>query len=1722
MKPWLYPFTLILLCVFYPFTNFAQVNITAGFTGPDTACMNTPVQFTNTSEGASNYYWSFCAAGFNTTPQAKNLGNPGNLLNSPVFMDYSLDDDGNYYGFISNYSNGNITRLDYGNSLLNTPVATNLGNFNGLIPIYAEGIQVKKAAGKCYAFVVAGGDANGFGSELIRLDFGSSFANTPTATSLGNVGNMLFPHDLFITSENNNFYGFTINIIDNTLTRFDFGNSLENQPVGINYGSIDVNYPSGFSFINTAGNWYAFITNRDGNSITRLDFGNSITNFPTSTNIGNPGNFLYRPRDISIFQSCNGITGLVVNEEDETTGSIIKLDFGSDILSNPLSNNLGNLGSLQFPHSISKFFLDGNDIYSFITNVKNNTITHLRYAGCTSTSIPSSTQQNPPPISYSQPGVYNVNLLVDIGLPTQASVCKQIVVKDCTPPVTAGFTAPDTVCINTPFNIVNTSENASSYYWSFCQADLYKTPEGENLGNINSGFSLPTYSDIVFQNGNYYVFVVNNYPGSISRLDFGNNLLNTPTLVDLGNPGNVISGHAEGIQVVNTGNNWYAIMVGGDDLDGVTSQIIKLDFGADITNTSPIATDWGNIGQLSYPHKLYIFNEASIWYGVTANYNNNTITRFEFGADFIDPPVGTNLGTFGILNGPAGLNAVKDNSDWYVFVTNSKTNSIARLDFGNSLLNIPLAYNLGNINGALHNCFDIHVQKYCENILGFVVNGNDNYNDIIRLDFNNDLTSIPSATSLGNIGNLSFPHSFSKLFRVGNDQYTIIPNAHNNTLTRIRFPGCMNSNIPGTSQPTPPQIMYDSVGVYNINLSVDEGLPTQTSYCKQIVVLNCDTACALNADFSFNQQNCDPKAISFHDNTLNADSTWWDFGNGQTAANVKDTVIQYANFGTYTVQLFAKTNSGCLDTATYIVNVQLVKDSAIITNDTTICAGSKVQLNAVKGLIYCWSPSITLSNPSVQNPVATPASSTTYYLNSQTLGKNLVVNGNFSNGNTGFSSEYGYQPPQNINEGKYWIGTNPNVWNGGMSACTDHTGGNGNMMMVNGAVQTNINVWKQTIPVLPNTNYAFSTWVQSVYPQNPAQLQFSINGILVGDLFNADNSTCIWNEFYSTWNSGNSTSATISIVNMNSIREGNDFALDDISFSEYVLKQDSIRVTVIDLPVFNAGNDTSICKGSSVQLNATGAFAYNWNATSGLSDTTISNPIASPSKTENFIATGYNTQGCYRTDTVKVSILSLPVVTVTNDTAICTGGSITLNATSPGTNKYGWTPSTSLSNLSINNPIASPAASTKYFVTVTDSNSCHTLDSVMVNVVLPPQITTINDSSICQNDSVALISNASNAISFIWTPAIGLNNPAMKDPLASPTLTTLYIVEASNGACGRKDSVLISVMNLPDIKAGNDTTICGNASAQLNATGGVSYTWSPAFGLSDATIANPVATPGSTAIYTVTGFGNNSCFSKDSIAVNVVPTPMFSITPQNASVCAGDAVVLTASGGDVYKWSSEETISDPSSAIITALPIATSAYEVIINNTICKVTDTLTAEVSVKPLPQISLSKSNDIDCINYQAQLIAQGGVSYTWYPSTYINNTHVNNPTVYPVSDTWYSVIASGENKCTSKDSVLVKSNYNPEDAKFNIASAFTPNHDGLNDCFSVRYWGPADFFELSIYNRWGQVIFHSNNINACWDGNYKGLPQPAGTYVYQISVSSNCTEGVVHKKGTFVLIR
>jgi len=248
----------------------------------------------------------------------------------------------------------------------------------------------------------------------------------------------------------------------------------------------------------------------------------------------------------------------------------------------------------------------------------------------------------------------------------------------------------------------------------------------------------------------------------------------------------------------------------------------------------------------------------------------------------------------------------------------------------------------------------------------------------------------------------------------------------------------------------------------------------------------------------------------------------------------------------------------------------------ILSEPATICEGDSIELTVSGGInSYTWTAnppdsSITNPNSSIQN--VSPLVTTTYTVTSGTESSptNLVFNGDFSQGNVGFTTDYSQVPDPNPFgvQSSYDIVQNPNAWFSAFASCGDHTTGDGNLMVFDGSTDPTgtIRVWcnENSINVEPNTDYTFSYYIASVAPENPAIMQVQINGITLSETLNAPSVTCLWTLHSFSWNSGSSTTADICIFNLEFANNGNDFALDDISLAETVtcLYEKSVTITV--------------------------------------------------------------------------------------------------------------------------------------------------------------------------------------------------------------------------------------------------------------------------------------------------------------------------------------------------------------------------------------------------------------------------------------------------------------------------------------------------------------------------------------------------------------------------------
>ncbi|MGA2823651.1 MAG: hypothetical protein ABSE72_09010, partial [Bacteroidales bacterium] len=448
MKPIVGYFHFITILLGIQFTISGQPVV--NFTLPDSSCVGAQITITNLTTGGSTFFWNFCSGNTNSDPTGVNIGNPGNLLDVPTYM--TLVQDGNdCYSFISCQFAG-IIRYYHGTSFSHDPISwTNLGTF-GLLSNYIEGIQVKKDNGNWYGFVCNN-------TTIVRLDFGTSPANTPTAVDIGPFPNFDMAHGLAIIKEGNTWLGFVTCALAVSISRLNFGTSLTNIPTVQNFGSLGVLYsPGPICIVEENSLWYMMVT-AGLETLARLTFGNSLLNTPTAENLGNPGGF-NNQIGLAILRDCESTGGYFLNYI--VNGQLGKLTFAGGITSTVTGQILGNIGSLNRPHCFSEIFRQNDTLFAYITNRGSNTLTRLTFPPCTNSSVPSSTQFNPPPFSYNQPGTYNVRLLVNEGLPDQVSLCKTIVIG----PVPTVNLGPDrSICPGTSTTL-DAGPGYTTYLWS--------------------------------------------------------------------------------------------------------------------------------------------------------------------------------------------------------------------------------------------------------------------------------------------------------------------------------------------------------------------------------------------------------------------------------------------------------------------------------------------------------------------------------------------------------------------------------------------------------------------------------------------------------------------------------------------------------------------------------------------------------------------------------------------------------------------------------------------------------------------------------------------------------------------------------------------------------------------------------------------------------------------------------------------------------------------------------------------------------------------------------------------------------------------------------------------------------------------------------------------------------------------------------------------------------
>jgi len=367
------------------------------------------------------------------------------------------------------------------------------------------------------------------------------------------------------------------------------------------------------------------------------------------------------------------------------------------------------------------------------------------------------------------------------------------------------------------------------------------------------------------------------------------------------------------------------------------------------------------------------------------------------------------------------------------------------------------------------------------------------------------------------------------------------------------------------------------------------------------------------------------------------------------------------------------------------------------------------------------------------------------------------------------------------------------------------------------------------------------------------------------------------------------------------------------------------------------------------------------------------------------------------------------------DTSICAGEAVQLHA--EGAAVYQWSPSRGLSCTTCPDPIASPSTTTDYTVLATNGG-CVRTHTVTVTVLPVPSLVASADTTLCSGDSIRL--SASGADSYRWSPGVGLSCDTCREPIAAPTVTTIYTLVGSN-ANGCIDTTTTTVTVVPDVslKVGPDTVLCVGGSARLHASGGEQYRWEPQDGLSCVYCSDPIARPKRTTIYRVFAWNSGGCAADDSVTVTIQPPPEVD-AGRAVRICLGDSTRLHASGGVAFSWSPSHGLDCTDCSDPVARPDATTTYTVTaVDQFGCVGSDTVTVAVGTSITATVG---SDTAICLGEGVVLHASGGAGYAWHPVDGLSCADCPDPVASPSETTSYTVVVTGSENCAGIDSASV----------------------------------------------------------------------------------------------------
>jgi gliding motility-associated-like protein len=693
-----------------------------------------------------------------------------------------------------------------------------------------------------------------------------------------------------------------------------------------------------------------------------------------------------------------------------------------------------------------------------------------------------------------------------------------------------------------------------------------------------------------------------------------------------------------------------------------------------------------------------------------------------------------------------------------------------------------------------------------------------------------------------------------------------------------------------------------------------------------------------------------------------------------------------------------------------------------------------------------------------------------------------------------------------------------------------------------------------------------------VYGVYPGFIADSLYGCKPGFGVNfADTSICDYGDsiYHRTWNFGDGTNDTLKLIHHDFVYNGNTYynvtltAYDSLGCSASVTKR--ITFSIPD-PRFNYFPSNKVCEGDTVGFNpyANDTLIFTWDFGDG--DTSY---IYDTSNIDFYHV--YNNDGIYSVylhvedslgcveDTVmnfNIDVQSYPVAgfyTSPDVNPLCFGNSATFTDTS--ISEYTYTRTWTLQG---NTPI-NPDSTVAWFydqrgifdlsLVTTTSNGCADTAFGIAKIIGPDANFSTAPEIICKGQDITFAINnmidvdyyfldfgdgiISDTVNVAGQTSVNISHTYNYGPETGQTLAQLTIFAEDTLCPVRFDTTIfihtvIARFNRNNEISKTDTAHClriedfFDASQSIHAS---QVTWDFGDGNTEGNIINP------SHLYTQPGTYNVvlSIYDDESQCVDTLVKPIIiypdpEVTAYGGDVCLGDTIRLFADGTGVenasFSWSPSSNLDNENVQNPLATPDVTTDFSVVVTDTNDCV-DTAYTQVFVMLPPEEWIRDTVIIIGENVNLNGEQSGGYNYIWSPETELTCVDCPNPIATPKEDISYYLEITDTMGCnfvaTSKYDITVL----PE-SSVDVPKAFTPNGDGDNDRIYVRGWGIKKLLEFSIYNRWGERVYTSTDINEGWDGTFNGKPQNIDTYAYFVKVETYIDAKPITKKGTFVLLR